>query len=286
MCYKIKSLLLAVFILVLISGCVSVKNIRSLDVTTNKPRPITMMTYNIRVGAGRNEYGRNPYQLKDASYLDTKPVIEAIKSVDPDVVGLQEVLGFEQLAEIGQALNMNYAYEPHSVDSYGSWWGVAILSKFPIENVYSDEISSGRGNTKSTLIAEVTIFGKKTILISAHKDAQLINGDSFRKIKQRINTTKQPVVLIADLNIWPDDGRHTILANRLVDSAMLVETDTAKFARERGTYPGLDNQSWGKRLDYIMVDKHYFEVLDAGLIDKQYWNASDHLGYYTKLKLK
>jgi len=283
---KTRNLLLTFLVLFLVSSCVSVKNIRTLDATTNTPRPLTVMAYNIRVGAGRADYGRNPYQLKDVPYLDTKPIIEAIRSKDPDIVGLQEVLGFDQLAEIGEALNMNYAYEPHSVDSYGSWWGVGILSKFPIDEVHATEISAGRGNTKSILIADVNLFGKKVVLISAHKDAHLRDGKSFYKMRQRINSTSEPVILIADLNIWPGDGRHTILAERLVDTAILAETQNAAFARKRGTFPGKHNQSWGKRLDYILVDKQYFDVLDAGLIDEKHWSASDHLGYYTRIKLK
>jgi len=284
--YKMKNVLSAIFILIFVTSCESVKNIRQLDESTNSPRPLKIMTYNIRVGAGRNEFGRNPYQIRNAKYLDIKPIIETIKSIDPDIVGLQEVLGFEQLAEIGKALNMNYAYEPHSIDSYGSWWGVGILSKFPIEDVYSHEISSGRGNTKSTLMADVTVFGTKIVLISAHKDTHLRDGTSFQIIRESIKNIKDPIVLIADLNIWPDDSRHRILYDRLVDSALMVETQSAKFARRRGTFPGILNESWGKRIDYILVDKQYFNVLNAGLVNERYWQASDHLGYYTIVELK
>jgi len=243
------------------------------------------MSYNIRIGAGHNKFGRSPYKLKDEINLDLKPVVEAISSVDPDIVGLQEVLGSGQASELGKALNMNYAYVPHGIDKYGNWWGVAILSKFPIQGVSRHEISSGRGNTRANLIADINLFGKKAVFISIHRDRDQTDGNALHNTMQRINKIKDPVVLIGDLNIWPDDERHEIISSRLVDSAGFVDTRSAKFARERGTYPGEYGDKWGKRIDYILIDKGRYEVLDSGLIEEKYWEASDHLGYYTKVKL-
>lgn len=276
-------LLAAAWILV---SCMSATNIRPLDANLLTPRPITIMSYNIRIGAGYTQFGRSPYRLKDEITLDLAPVAAAISSVDPDIVGLQEVLGESQAAELGQALNMNYAYVPHGLDKYGAWWGVAILSKFPIQDITRHEISYGRGNTKAIILADIPVFGHKLVCISIHKDRDLKDGSSFEKTMQRINTINAPVVLIGDLNMWPSDDRHSYLSGRLQDSAVLAQTPSAKFARERGTYPGEDHNSWGKRIDYVLLDKDRFEVLDAGLIAKQHWDASDHLGYYTIVKIK
>jgi endonuclease/exonuclease/phosphatase family metal-dependent hydrolase len=271
---------------VILASCSSFTNIRPVNQSEKAARPITVMSFNIRIGAGRTEFGRSPYKLKDDIVLDLKPIAEAIRSIDPDIVGLQEVLGMSQAAELGEALNMNYAYVPHGIDRYGTWWGVALLSKFPLQRVTRHEISGGRGNTRAVLIAEINVFGTKMTLMNIHKDRDLTDGGSLREIMGQIMQMTTPVILMGDLNIWPADDRHTILNERLLDSALLVDTKTAQFARERGTYPGEYGDCRGKRIDYILVDKAYFTVADAGIIDKKHWESSDHLGYYTKVILQ
>lgn len=267
-------------------GCMSAHNIRQPDPLLSTARPITIMTYNIRIGAGHNEFDRNLYELKNEKKFDLTPVIEAIRSVEPDIVGLQEVLGERQAAKLGKVLDMNYAYVPHGIDKYGTWWGVAVLSKFPIQEISRQNISSGLGKTRANLIANINIFGQKTVFFCIHKDPDLTEGNSLRTTIKRINKIQEPVVLMGDLNILPSDARHDILSGRLEDTAILVNTKTAEFARKRGTYPSKHGDTWGKRIDYILVDKGRFEVVDAGLINEKNWLASDHLGYYAKIKFK
>ena len=276
-------------LLILFAGlpsCMPVHNIRPPSPGQEKPRPITILTYNIRVGAGLRKYGRNPYLLKDEILPDLLPVIAAVRSVEPDIVGLQEVLGEDQAASIAQALNMNYAYVPHGLDRYGTWWGVAVLSKFPILHVARQEISSGRGNTRANLYATIPVFGKECVFIVMHKDKDQKKGYALLNTMAWIQEIKKPVVLLGDLNIRPADRRHDIFSDRLQDTVYLAKSKSARYAEERGTYPGKHGQNRGKRIDYILVDKGRFEVVNAGLIDEKYWPASDHVGYFAKIDLK
>lgn len=280
-----KHLALLVPFIVVSTSCTKIYNIRSPDASSGKPGPITVLTYNIRLAAGLQNYGQNPYTLRHEVKLDIKPLVSAIKSVNPDVVGLQEVNGPLQAAEFANALNMNYTYAPHGTNDYGSWWGVAILSKFPISNASRYSISKGLGNTRSILSAEMRTFGKITTFINIHKDPHQTQGDALRRTMQHINNVDTPVILMGDLNMGPDDHRQQIFSQRLLDSASLVETENAQLAKQRGTYPGKEGAYYENRIDYILVDKEGIEVLDAGLIDEQYWNASDHIGYYAIIKL-
>ncbi len=52
-------------LMIVLSGCTQVHNIRLPGKNSGQPRPFTIMTYNIRVGAGLRKYGRSPYLLKD-----------------------------------------------------------------------------------------------------------------------------------------------------------------------------------------------------------------------------
>jgi len=184
-------LLVLLILLAGIPACMPVHNIRPPSPGVEKPRPFTILTYNIRVGAGLRKYGRNPYLLKDEIQPDLPPIIAAVRSIDPDIVGLQEVLGEDQAASIAKALNMNYAYVSHGLDRYGTWWGVAVLSKFPILHVARQEISSGRGNTRANLYATIPVFGKECVFIVMHKDKDQKKGYALRNTMAWIQKIKK-----------------------------------------------------------------------------------------------
>ena len=134
-----------------LGGCQSFENIRKVGpgVSSRDSQTVTVMSYNIRVGYGGRDPGVDPYILS-RSGEDLPPIIAAIRSIDPDIVGLQEVAGSGQARRLAEALNMNYAYVYHATGSARrQWWGVAVLSKFPILKAQGTEISSGPGNTKS-----------------------------------------------------------------------------------------------------------------------------------------
>ena len=276
----------AVLCHLLLSGCIPVHNIRMPEVTKTKVRPVTILTYNIRVGAGLDKFGRNPYLLKDEMKPNLPPILAGIRSVGPDIVGLQEVLGERQAAAIAGALNMNYAYVPHGLDRYGTWWGVAVLSKFSIRDVSRQEISTGRGNARANLYATIPVFGRDCVFVIMHKDKDQTQGYALRNTMERIRKIDKPVVLLGDLNIIPADKRHGIFSARLEDSVFLAQTKETRYAEKRGTYPGKNGQYWGKRIDYILVDRGKFSVLNAGLIQEKYWPASDHIGYFATVRLK
>jgi len=279
-CYGVLILLMA------LSGCTQIHSIRSPGKSGTQVRPFTVLTYNIRVGAGVRKYGRNPYLLKDDIQPDLPPIIAAIRSVGPDIVGLQEVLGEDQAASIAKVLNMNYAYVPHGLEKYGAWWGVAVLSKFPILHVTRQEISSGRGNTRANCIAQIDVFGQRCVFVVIHKDKDQQDGAALYRSMELINKQGDPVVLLGDFNIRPGDKRWSITSTRLQDTVYQAATGHARYAEKRGTYPGKHCRHWGKRIDYILVDKGRFDVLDAGLVNEEYWSASDHIGYYAVVRLK
>lgn len=269
----------------LLTGCMSAHNIRQPDQLVSTARPITVMTYNIRIGAGRDNPKRNLYKLKDEKTLNLAPVIQAIRSVDPDIIGLQEVLGERQTSELGRVLNMNYAYVPYGMDKFDSWWGMAILSKFPIQKISIQHITFGIKRSNSNLVATLTLLGNKTTLFCMHKSPYLTDGNTFRITMERITKIPEPVILLGDLNILPGDTRADNLFGHFEDTA-LVRTKTAEFARKKGTYLGESGNLRGKRIDYILVEKNRFEVLDAGIIEQKHWPASDHAGYYATIKFK
>ena len=269
----------------LLAGCQSFENIRESGNSSQPPAPITVMTYNIRIGAGVQNWNRSPYKLKDEVTLNLNPIANAIRSINPDIVGLQEVLGISQAAYLGKTLNMNYAYVPHGLSGSGGWWGVALLSKYRILDVIRQEISWGPGNSKSILIAILDISGRQIAVSVIHKDHDLYDGASFHNIKKATDRLNMPMLLVGDFNIKPHDERHHILEDRFLDSATQADTQSARFVRELGTRLDSSLQGTGKRIDYVLVERDRFRVLDSGTLANDHWEASDHLAYYARLRL-
>ena len=237
------------------------------------------MSFNIRLGLGIEDPSGKIYQMSWGRELGG--VINAIRSMDPDIVGLQEVAGVNQIRKLAQAVNMNYAFEWHQTGSSRKpWWGVGILSKYEIRSSRGVQISSGRGNTKHVVIATVDAGGQDITFVSVHKDKDLFDGNSITRILNEVVGRTEPIVLIGDFNITPQDSRLDVIRERYVDTATAVDTERAKEAVKRGTF------YWsGRRIDYVFADKASFEVLDSGLVLKKHWKASDHIAYSTKLIL-
>ena len=264
------------------TGCQNIRHILREDRAGVLPaaKQLTVMSYNIRVGYGSKDRGADPYLLTQKEE-NLPPIVAAIQSIDPDIVGLQEVRGFEQARRLAKALDMNFAYSWHETDNdRPRWWGVAILSKYPILKTERIQIRSEKGNTKSALICTTEIGDRPATFISMHTARDLEDTSSFKGIMRAVDEIESPIVLIGDLNMDPDDRRLEILQPRFVDSALAVDTESAREARDTGTYPGFG------RIDYVLVDSRYFEVQDAGIISPEHREASDHLAYYARIILK
>ena len=272
------SVLLTIAVLALM-GCQTTGNLRTGPSPNpiTKESPMTVLSFNIRLGIGQEGAQGDIYHLNWGQNLGD--VIEAIRSVDPDVVGLQEVAGVGQIKEIAETLNMNYAFEWHGTGSSREpWWGVGVLSKYRIVATEGVEISSGRADTKSILIANLDAAGRKLTAISVHKDKDLNDGSSIANILNALPDSETPVILIGDFNIEPDKSRLIPLTRRFQDTARSVDTATTSVARERGTF------YWsGRRIDYVFADKGHFRVVNAGLVPEKHHDASDHIAYYAKL---
>lgn len=166
-----------------LSACTSASNIRTVQPADafQSGDSLTVMSFNIRVGYGRSKWGTGPYTLRFGPEK-LEPIISAIGSQDPDIVGLQEVVRNGQAGRIAKALNLNYSFASHP--SNRPWWGVAILSKYPIIDTRTVQISDRR----SALIATIDIDGTSMDFVSFHKtlDKTSRDGSSFRRLKSAI----------------------------------------------------------------------------------------------------
>jgi endonuclease/exonuclease/phosphatase family metal-dependent hydrolase len=251
----------------------------ALDPTTT----FSILTYNIRIGLGREDPGRNVFKARHEQH-DLRPIIAAIRSTRAQIVALQEVLGERQAREIADALGMQFVYTRHG-PVYGKWWGLAVLSKFPIENSKSLPISTGRGNTRSDLLVLVRISGQTVHVINVHTDKDLKDGSPIRRTMANANDIDGPVVVLGDFNARPNAARLDPVRARLRDAVVLADAMNGSSVLHHSTFQHADTLVRGKRIDYIFIDDRYLKVHRVGLLGRQHWPASDHIGVTATLSL-
>jgi len=250
-----------------------IEHVREVD----ESRCLKFMTYNIRVGAGIE----NPFtsiRNLPSSREKLERIALAIKSVDPDVIALQEVRGIHQATFLAKTLNLNYAYSSHGRRGFD--WGLGVLSKFKISKVHSKVIYYGRDQRVGALYI-ININGSPITFINIHY--HLGNYEQQAKATMRLlRDTEGPVVLMGDLNLTVRAYELKSIHEKMIDTCESVDTEGSRDAKKIGTVLRFSNY----RIDYIFVDPNSFEVRDAGLIPEKHRSASDHIAYFTCVMLK
>lgn len=261
---------------VLLTGC-GAQNIRSPAQTANIQDRITVMAFNIRHGCGRVDMGNTSGLFFSSCKEHMDQIIGAIRSIDPDIVGLQEVHD-GQGAQIAKALKLNYIYSPHNPSGYASTWGNAILTKFKITGTDNRGIGGISGRSRSAVAAKMIINNGPVAVISVHTHHRQFNKGSVQNLSRFVDELAVPTLLVGDFNMVSNDNRLDVFKKKgFIDTA-----DSAPSSRSLGTWMF----SEGRRIDYVFADSRRFTVLDANIVSKEHRAASDHLAYYAVLALK
>lgn len=217
--------------------------------------------------------------------LQLKNIAALIKESNSEIVALEEVDSVctrsgntDQAKILGKLTAMHYCFVRHFPFQEGAY-GVALLSKYPISNLVNNRlpISATENGISSTalLTADVQINPKHSIkVLVAHLDyrnsASRINQSKI--IFNFIHATKQPVILLGDMNATPESQTIQNLTHFFVDANkpgyLTFSSDTPKI-----------------KIDYIMVDKkHYDRTLAEPRFDSVQY--SDHLPILADVKIK
>jgi endonuclease/exonuclease/phosphatase family metal-dependent hydrolase len=259
------------------AACKPIQSVRPPENELVKGSCLQIMTYNIRVGAGRDGLLK-PVKYLTSSKIKLKKIALAIKSLAPDIIGLQEVGGAAQAEFLADSLGMNFVYISHE-DSRLEW-GLAVLSRFKITEYYGKFIRYDEKKPRVALVCTIELPDSTVTIINVHFHL----GDYAEQVENTIGLIRnvtEPLILMGDLNlIDPDDGLAPIKKN-LIDTCEVVDSKFAREAKDIGTH-----RFGSKRLDYIFVDPNYFSVLEAGLVAEEYRGASDHIGYFACVRPK
>lgn len=252
-------------------------------ITANSP--LTVMSFNIRLGLGRKDPHRDIMRMRSQLGRNLDAVIDAIRSANPTIVGLQDVAGPDQLRKIARALGMKHAFVPHDPDRDPDVQrGVGILSKYPIISSSRVTLSANR----NFIIATLDVGSNKITVANIHRSHLEFTEESMPFLMAELAKSQNPTLLIGDFNILPNakmlnhPGKNRLqpVLDRFLDTAEQARTKAADFVRQAGTWHG------GGRIDYVFAQKGQFRILDAGIVAVRHQDASNHFAYFAKLKFK
>jgi len=235
-------------------------------------QPITMMSFNIRIGCGLND----PFRLPKGSLGHLPACAEVIKAANPDWVAIQEidrcsgrVGGVDQTAELAKLCGMK-GYFVKKVPNSGGDYGLAILSKEEPVSV-SKVLMPGSSHTRCLEIVEF----KDYVVACTHFPLKAEFRDRASEIV-RVNLANlgKPVFLAGDFNATPESDAIAILKK---DFTILSDTTQPTFRADGPT----------KCIDYIMVDTAHadrVEVTERRVIAAP--EATDHCALVVRANLK
>lgn len=234
----------------------------SLIEKANKPRPLKLMTYNLRFG--------------ELSKMDR--LAEEIKAQNADFVALQELddktmrplakqnNGLSYITELAQKTGM-FGFYGRTIDVDGGYYGIGILSKYPAIKVEKFDLPNPENVEPRILLKGLfEMDGKKIIFACTHLD--YISAASrqlqAKRIVELLRGEKYPVILAGDMNVEPGEETLNILKSNFKD----LTNTTPTYPADKPT----------DKLDYILVSPaDMFEFKSCWVPEPVKKPASDHL---------
>jgi len=240
-----------------------------------QPTEIKVMSYNI--------HHANP--PSKPGLIDVDAIAKTIASQNPDIIALQEVdVNTKRSGNINQAkllaekLNMEVFFAK-TIDHDGGDYGVAILSKFKIEDTATLKLPSVedlKGEPRILAIATLLLpNGKKVRFGATHLDSQKAETNRLMQARALVEIGKRqdyPFIMAGDWNAKPESETVKILdaffTRTCQDCEFTIPVVNPKFA-----------------IDFISFTKNSeIEVVSHQVVQERY--ASDHLPIVSVLRLK
>jgi endonuclease/exonuclease/phosphatase family metal-dependent hydrolase len=167
------------------------------DIDVVKPRPLRVVTYNV-------------HRISNTALTRAMMADESLRNAD--VILMQEVHKSSECSPAcaaAKALGMYSMYAPgHGVHDGSD--GVAILSRTPLYNAHVIELNDHfvmfNGGRRVALVAQTTVFGVPTQLISVHLENRITadkRREQLRPVLSYAKKAKLPTIITGDMNTTP-----------------------------------------------------------------------------------
>jgi endonuclease/exonuclease/phosphatase family metal-dependent hydrolase len=232
---------------------------------------IRVLTYNIYHGATVN------------NDFDIQRIADVIKSVNPDVVALQEVdfktrraKGMDLVTELGKLTDMAPLFG-RAMPYDGGEYGEGILSRYSFVTTKNHSLPYSPGHEPRAAL-EVMVqlpSGEKFVFIGTHLDHTRDQTDrvaQVKKINELFTHNTVPTILAGDLNGTPDSDPIKLLTEKWTDACA---------GNPEPTFPSSEP---GRRIDYVMcLPSVRWRIVETRVIDEK--TASDHCPLLVVLEL-
>lgn len=214
------------------------------------------------------------YNIYGGRLTNPKEISDGIKKYEPDYIALQEVdkntirSSFKDFTkEMADNLGYKYYYFQKALDYQNGEFGISVISKYPIKNLYIHELPS-TGAEKRQVI--VTKLNDSLCIVNTH----LGFGDDNKKqvldlLKVIDYVPGEEKIVCGDFNLTPDTQEYSEICKEYID-----------------TY----NEKSEKRIDYIFLKKgeniNIDEAKFVNVKNDKGEELSDHRPYIVKLNIK
>ena len=276
-----RALLLPVFLAALVAGCRPGAP-RAGDILPDEPAEISVVTLNI-------------WHDRDNWPARLGYIVRELQRLDPDVIGLQEVIQRDtlpnQAATIARMLGYDFHFTSVDPEDRPQRYGNAVLTKHTI---------SGRNwkallplnDYRTVAHARITLGSREVDVYDTHlhhtAEGGAIRQEQIEDLLGFIRSTRGggPVIVMGDFNA-PTEAPEMGLMNILyADAYSSIHTDAAARAR---TTLNTELGHTARRIDHIFFERGRFEPISADIIlDRRdasgVW-ASDHFGVVARLRI-
>ena len=216
--------------------------------------------------------------------IDYSAFIEAIKSVDADFVGLQEICDqteksdhfqyYPQTKTLAEGAGYKYYYFAEAIRFKGiNPYGNAFLSKIPVVKaetiaIPDPEVQKYDGYYETRCICKVLLENGYTIIV-AHFG---LNPDEQENAVKTVldNLADEKCIVMGDFNMKPDNPILKPLFDKLFDTSTLATGNTLTFSSDA---PYM-------KIDYVLTTKDV-KVKSAAILDLV---VSDHLPHVAEVE--
>ena len=218
-------------------------------------------------------------------------LVEALRAVDADVIGLQEVLEDANVGLPNQARTIAAAlggYEVHfsSVDAEGGprRYGNAILSRLPVL-AHDWKKLDPLNDYRTAVRARVSVAGRAVDIVNTHlanqADAQAVRATQVADLMRWVPTDSTPLIVMGDFNaVQEDSGLNALTGPRFFSALPRNSVDTTLNPAKGHTL---------RVIDHIFAETAHFTPVEARRIGDQPVNGeypSDHFGVAATVSLR
>lgn len=168
------------------------------EATARGERPLRIASYNVHKCTGM-DFRRDPGR-----------VAEVIRSLDADIISLQEVLSdpgetaSAQTRTLAKKTGMYMAVAGHTKHKKDGRYGNALLSRFPISSVRLHDISLGSFEPRGIIDADIVVGGLTIRVLVTHLGLWPVerNRQVDRLLEILPERPGSPLIVMGDTNDW------------------------------------------------------------------------------------